>query len=61
MLTLARHAGERITIIVPPSTTPTKITVMQVETAANKSRLGFDAPREVRILRDEVLERAEAQ
>lgn len=56
MLSLGRKINDRTTITVPPSATPTEITVTLLETRPDKARLGFEAPREVRIMRDEAVE-----
>lgn len=51
MLVLSRKKDETVTMTVPPSETPTTITVTQVDIRGDKSRIGFDAPREVEITR----------
>jgi carbon storage regulator len=47
MLILSRRPGERLTI-------GDNITVTVVSINGNQIRLGIDAPREVRVLRDEI-------
>ena len=48
MLILSRRAGESIAI-------GDNITIKVVELSGNQVRLGIDAPREVRVLRQEIL------
>ena len=58
MLVLARNNGERIVITVPPSTGETTIVVTVVNVKGNHNvRLGFEAPREIRILREEIVQK----
>ena len=56
MLVLSRCKGESIILTVPPSDKPTEIVVMLVRNRVgnSKCRLGFDAPREVHIVREEL-------
>lgn len=54
MLNLTRKRRETVLITVPPSTTETTILVMNV--GQHTLNLGFDAPRSVRINREEVEE-----
>lgn len=54
MLLLFRKRQQRTTITVPPSTEATVIEVIPVD---RSGRLGFEAPKEVTILRREVQER----
>ena len=54
MLVLKRYVEESIIIIVPPSDTPTKITITQLGIEGTKSKLGFDAPKTVSVNRSEV-------
>jgi carbon storage regulator len=53
MLVLARKVGERIVI-------DDKITVMVLEVRGNQIRLGIEAPKEVRIAREELVRQAAA-
>lgn len=57
MLVLSRKKSEQVIITVPPSTSPTTITVTTVETKGDTARIGFDAPKEVTINRKEVQDR----
>lgn len=56
MLTLGRYRGQRIIIVVPPSDKPTIITEMLVKAgrASQQTKLGYDAPANVQIDREEV-------
>lgn len=54
MLVFMRYRGEKSVITVPPSDVPTRIEVMVVDVLPGKARLGFDAPRDVAIHRDEI-------
>lgn len=53
MLMLSRKSKERILLI--DETTGDTITVAVVETRPNTSRLGIDAPKRFRILREELI------
>ena len=55
MLVLARKVNDTLDMIVPPSTKPTKITVIIVEVKQSRTRLGIEAPKEVAIIRSELL------
>ena len=59
MLVLERRIDESVVLVVPGSATETRITVMVTETSRSKARIGFNAPPHVRIVRYEVLARAE--
>lgn len=54
MLVLARKNLEKITIRVPEGTSG-EIIVTIVDIKANSIRIGFDAPREIEIYRDDVV------
>ncbi len=54
MLTLGRKTGESVVITVPPSTTPTRVWVTLKEVDRAHVRLGFQAPDEVIVNRQEV-------
>lgn len=54
MLVLSRKKNESVVITVPPSSTPTTITLTTIETRGDKTRTGFDAPKEVTVHRKEV-------
>lgn len=55
MLTLQRTEGESIVMEIPPSTTPTRISVMLVRVKSSQSaRIGIVAPDAVRIDREEI-------
>lgn len=56
-LVLKRKYGEKIEIIVPPSTTPTTVMVVMVGTDGCYAKLGFDADRSVQIIREEAIVR----
>lgn len=61
MLTLGRRECEKVLIRVPmPDGGHTLITVVVLEVEGRKVRLGFDAPREVEILRPEYQPKAVA-
>jgi len=61
MLVLSRKKNESVVITVPPSSIPTTITLTCVEIRGDKTRTGFDAPKEVTIHRSEVQEAIERQ
>lgn len=52
---VGRKIHEGTTIIVPPSTEPTTIKVKVSDYDRGKMKLAFECPREVKILRDELL------
>jgi len=55
MLVLSRKEGERIVIAVPPSGSETLVAVQVCKVRGEtRVRLGFEAPREVAILREEI-------
>jgi carbon storage regulator CsrA len=54
MLVLSRKQNESIVITVPASTTETRIEMKLVDLNSGRARLGFEAPREVRINRMEI-------
>lgn len=58
MLVLGRRVLEKVIIVVPPSAEPTKIEVCLTEIRGGRidprARLGFTAPDEVKIDREEV-------
>lgn len=54
MLVLSRKKNESVIITVPPSTTPTTITIMNVQIKGDTCRIGLDAPKETIIHRKEV-------
>jgi len=51
VLTLYDRRKNSVTLTVPPSDTPTEIVVCCTKTSADKSRIGFEAPRDVVIVR----------
>lgn len=55
MLVLSRRLGEKIVIQVPPKMDCTEITVTVVDIDRGKIRLGITAPRDVPIMREELL------
>ena len=54
MLVLTRHPDERIVIKVPPSNVEQKIIVQLCRLETDRVRLGFDAPVDIEILREEL-------
>lgn len=54
MLVLSRKADEGITITIPASAVEQTIHVKVLEIKGEKSRIGFDASREICIHRDEI-------
>ncbi len=54
MLVLTRRPGEFVRVTVPPSSEPTQISVCLVSSTPGRSRLGFLAPRESIIGREEL-------
>lgn len=61
MLILSRGKEQSVVITVPPSQVPQQVTVMVLEFRGDKTRLGFQADREVRINRSEIEERIDAE
>lgn len=61
MLVLSRFASETIRLIVPPSDIPTEITVMVIEIRRDKTRLGFQAPKNTIIHREEIWDEIERE
>lgn len=61
MLALTRKISETVVLTIPPSNTETKVIVKVVMADAQKVRLGFEAPREVIIVREELLNRPSEQ
>ena len=57
MLGLSRKPGESITYIIPPSDRETTVTVTFFACSPARAKVGSDAPREVKIVRTEKLER----
>lgn len=58
MLTLGRRIDERLVLIIPPSATETIVEICLCDIRGDDAaRIGVEAPREVTILRKEVLER----
>ena len=57
MLVLARKNLEKITIRVPEGTSG-EIIVTIVDIKANSIRIGFDAPREIEIYRDDAVNKS---
>lgn len=55
MLTLNRKEGERVRITVPPSNEVTYVWVSLLESRTYRSKIGFDAPKKVGIVRQEVI------
>ena len=56
MLVLTRKEDEKVVITVPPSSTETKIEVCLNQLSPSRARLGFVAPKEVKVLRKEIAE-----
>lgn len=54
MLVLSRKPSETVFVDVPPSTEWTRVAVTNVQQRGDKTRLGFDAPRAVSIVRKEI-------
>lgn len=54
MLILTRRPLEAIHIIVPASSTPTKVVVTTLGVKGNQVRMGIDAPRNVVVDREEI-------
>jgi carbon storage regulator len=55
MLVLTRIPGEKIHVIVPPSDTPTEVIVLVADIERGKARIGIEAPRNVDIMRNELI------
>lgn len=57
LLVLSRSPDQGVTLTVPPSEKNTVIHVTNVrnDTSRNQARLAFDAPKDVVILRDELI------
>lgn len=55
MLVVKRRNGSDTFITVPPSAEPTQIVVKVIETTYDWTKLGFIAPQEVKILRDDAI------
>lgn len=53
-LILTRNAGEKTIITVPPSDRPTEIVASIIEVSRGRVREAWEAPRQVRIHRQEV-------
>lgn len=53
MLIIGRFIDQKVFIEVPPSTEPTRIEVIVTEVRGDRVRLGIEAPRSTRILRDD--------
>jgi carbon storage regulator CsrA len=56
MLVLSRKQLEKIVIDVPPSDRPRRIVVSVVVIERGKVRLGFEAGRDIRVMRPELLQ-----
>ena len=56
-LTLPRRVGEGVTITVPASNTATEVKVRSASVKGQQTHLRFSAPDEVKIIRDELIER----
>jgi len=54
MLVLSRKVEDIVKITVPPSDVATEISIKVVDIRPKQTRLGFEAPRYVSILRDEI-------
>jgi carbon storage regulator CsrA len=54
MLVLTRKPGEYVRITVPPSQEPTQISVCLVDVAGSRTRIGFLAPKDSIIGREEL-------
>ena len=55
MLVLARRLNESVEIRVPPSKQEQVIRVFALDSTYDKIRIGFDAPKEILILRTELV------
>lgn len=58
MLVLSRKPSETVVIVCPNGD---RITVMVIDIRGDKSRLGFEAPKEYRVHRSEVLDAIESE
>jgi sRNA-binding carbon storage regulator CsrA len=58
LLVLSRKRDQHTQITVPPSDKPTVIDVVLVDIRGDKCRIGYQAPREVEIVRDDAEKRA---
>jgi carbon storage regulator CsrA len=56
-LNLTRCEGERVMVYVPPSDKETQIEIMVTEIDRKRIKMSIDAPRDVEILRSELLAR----
>jgi carbon storage regulator CsrA len=54
MLILSRRVGEKIVVVVPPSTAATEVTVEVTSVGASQIKLGLNAPKTVSIYRSEL-------
>ncbi len=54
MLALTRRLGEKVILRIPPSDKPTLVEVTYVKLKKSMVMLGFEAPREVTIVRKEI-------
>lgn len=54
MLVLSREPGQKFIITVGPSAVPTEFTIAYLGIRNGDGRIGFEAPRSVRILRAEL-------
>jgi len=60
MLALNRRDGSRVEMVVPPSDSPTRVVVHVDSASGGWSRLAFECPRSVVILRGELIDRLES-
>lgn len=58
MLVLSRKISEQVYIDVPPSTQTRRIVVTTVDIDRGKIRLGFEADRDIKVMRPELLSEA---
>jgi sRNA-binding carbon storage regulator CsrA len=56
MLVLTRREGERLVLRVPPANEMVEIIISIAESRSGAARVGIDAPAEVKIIREELLE-----
>jgi carbon storage regulator CsrA len=61
MLVLSRKKSNKTFMTVPPSDKETVITLVQVDIQGDRSKIGIDAPKEVTIMREELLEKMKAE
>ena len=59
-LVVSRREKERVVVTVPPSSTETVVVVELNQVRGSAARFGFHAPRDVRVVREELLERRSA-